>query len=527
MVKITLFKDIPFNNGCVMSNFLSFQDQKNFFDSYPSNKKLVLNDVKISKLDAPVLINLNISQLFNFTYGAIDFNNQRIIYFSINRFEIETANKTWIYFNIDYWETYRYPINNENGLKLGRSRISRCSLDLGNMILKPYSPNAIKYSKLFTFPRPKSFVFTLHHNANNIDYFYLFRSSNSIQSIIARDLSQLPNGITANEKINVNEITGIWILPFDLPLNDYMTLIYSDTGVNYDDRLYQTTLNLFNRTARLYDLTFNSQTNLKNYNKNKSELAITDAFNNIIWVSKNNNFGIGFKVTLNVTSVSCVCSCFLKDVNENDDYSINGSFTIPCESIQMFNDYFKNYYIQERPFLAELRSKQNELQVYSSVLGMGSTIGGATVGGALAGGPYGAIAGAIAGVTGSTIGTIGNYFINEEFNKFSQKIEDAKALVQTDTLSLFGNGITPYISDLTGVSLIEISYDDDSYNAFIEDVNTFGYYYDREYNDLDNLLISNSTFKITCNCEVENVPAIAEQSIKARLNAGVKFIRPT
>lgn len=55
----------------------------------------------------------------------------------------------------------------------------------------------------------------------------------------------------------------------------------------------------------------------------------------------------------------------------------------------------------------------------------------------------------------------------------------------------------------------------------------FGYFYDREINDLDNLLISNSTFKITCNCEVENVPAIAEQSIKARLSAGVKFIRPT
>lgn len=543
MVKITLFKDIPFNNGCVMSNFQSFQDQKDFFDNYPINKKLVLYDVKISKLDAPILINRELTEIFNYTYGAIDFDSQRVIYFSVNRFEIETVTKTWLYFNIDYWETYRYPKNNGNGLKLGRSRISRCSLDLGNRIYKPYSPNNIKYRVLNRINVSRTLFFTYHRNADNSDYLYMIRMNDNenISYLIGLYLGKLnerntPSGGQAT-KINVNNVYGIWLSPLDFG-NAVLSLAFTeitDTGITTPPfKMYYSELHYFNyRLSHSQNIFYAGHTfnvDLANYNKDKVQIGLTDGLGNLIWETKNKKYGNTLRASLNVSMTTCVWLCYWNDENGNVDLSLDSFSTIPCEPIDIFGDNFIDYYTQERPFNQQLREKQLEKQTIDSIANIGtSAIGGAISGAVIGsvGGPIGAGVGAIAGAGLGVASTGINYFTTQEFNKNVQKIEDAKALVGTDPLRLIGRGLYDFACNRTAISIIEISYDDESYNAYLEEVETFGYFYDREINDLDNLLISNSTFKITCNCEVENVPAIAEQSIKARLSAGVKFIRPT
>ena len=139
----------------------------------------------------------------------------------------------------------------------------------------------------------------------------------------------------------------------------------------------------------------------------------------------------------------------------------------------------------------------------------------------------GTIAGSIGGLISNLFGTGVNYGSADKFNKQYQANEDKQALVQTDNLRFEGSAIGDYLRDLCGVSVIKIENDSNSYQAYLNDVATYGYYYNTEFENIDNLLSSNSEFKITCHCEVENVPLIAEQSVKARLSAGVMFIRPT
>lgn len=526
MVTITLYKNIVFNNGCIMSNFPDYATQKSYFDNFQNKQSFT--DVKFSKLTEPILIESDITNLFDYVYGSIDFgSDKRRIYFSISNFEVERENKTWIYYDIDYWETYRYPIDNGNGCKLSRANISRCSLDLGCRIVKPFTPQATKQKVLRMFQtlsekHTKQVIFTYHSNSSNKNWIYIMQTSAEINDLIGFDFSRCSSG--DNNNIDPSNIIGCWVDPFG---GDWWTTkfnqVWTETVNSITRTLYRCEIGDFNAKSQSTITWVVDE--LTNYDPAKEQIGLTDLAGNLVWVSDGFHYDGALRFSLNITMTTARWFMYF----QRDGVFTNGECraTIPCEPMDIFSDTFTSYAIQQRPFTEEQRLIQKNQSAVQGVANAGtSAIGGAVAGSMVAPGA-GTVAGAVGGIVSSLVGTGVNYATTDYFNKQYQQNEDKQALVQTDNLRLEGSAIADYLRDFCGVSIIKIENDSNSYQAYLNDVATFGYYYNTEFENIDNLLSSNSEFKITCHCEIENVPRIASQSIKARLGAGVKFVLPT
>lgn len=201
-------------------------------------------------------------------------------------------------------------------------------------------------------------------------------------------------------------------------------------------------------------------------------------------------------------------------------------FTIPCEPMDLFSDAFVSYYTQQRPFVEQQRAIQRDEALINGLANAGVNAGQGAMMGAISGNPVMAIAGSVIGAVSSVASSAVSYYTSDDFNKRYQRNEDAQAKMQSDGLRLEGCGLSDYALGYTHPSFVKIENDIESWTAYQNDLSAYGYYYNCEYSDIETLLANNATFKITCNCEIENVPGIAERSVKNRFVAGVQFIRP-
>lgn len=530
MVTVELFKGLPFNGSNKMSNFASATAQDNYFKNIPASDKLVMADVKFTKLSEPILLEKTVDELFPYTYGRMKLNDSTLAYnnwyyFSIDRYEVERTNKTWVYYIVDYWETYRYAhtAGSTNKLTIGRARISRCSLDLGCRIKGAYQSAYTKQKRISEivcgpaepmFPTWYNAIATYHDNNDDKNYVLTLASTRRMSDIIAFDWSR------AN--IDPNQIMGLWFSPF--PLTDYGTMIWTDTAstTNYNVAVFKMDFESFayereSTTHHQYDVPVPRQPN------ERSKIGITDALGNLVWISDLDIIG-PMKLCLNVTMTTARWLGYI----QRDGVYTNGEcmFTIPCEPMDLFSDAFVAYYTQQRPFTERQRQIQKDEALVNGIANtFVGTAQGATIG-AMSGNPVGAIGGAVAGFIGNVAGTAIGYYSADDFNKRYQRNEDAQARMQTDNLRFEGCGLSDYAVGYTRPSFVEIQNDAESWQSYLNDLDAYGYFYDCEFTQLETFLASNPVFKLTCDCEIENVPAIAERSVKNRLSAGVQFIRP-
>lgn len=546
MVKIELYKKCVFNNGSKMSNFADYTAQNTYFENYPTADKLVLDDVRFESLSKPVLLESSLSNLFEYVYGRIIFTDQRPVYFSVNRFEIERANKTWLYFDIDWWETYRYPISTGNGLEIARARVSRCSLNLGYRLYGQFhtvSKEIVKVQDLtlkYQSVNDKlNCVFLLYHeNNDNTDYVYIVEFDKTKISASGLDLSALGG-------LNSNNILSAWYSPFNVPKSQLSALTFVTTIIDsldttgiagYKCKLRELSVYLANNTDaypvnpfnREYDFT-NTITDA-NWVNEYQDIGFTDLKGNLVF-SYRYKHGVtlpkkvSFKLNISMESAS-YHGYFGTIVNTAD---VNTMFTIPCEPVTIFGDAFIAYCTQVRPYQEQLRKIQQNEALYTSMANMGSNIIGGGVGGGLAtkGSVAGGVAGALGGAIATEVSAFANYKIADKFNKQYQYNEDLQASAQTDDLRFSGTALDDCMRGLTGVWVVKIRSDQPSIDSYDKDVASFGYFYDTEISDMETLISNNASFKVTADCEIENVPAIAQQSVKSRISAGVVFIRPT
>lgn len=543
MVTVELFEGLPFNGSNKMSNFADATAQETYFSSIPASSKMVLTDVKFTKLGEPILLEKTIDELYPYTYGRMKLNDStnaynNWYYFSIDHYEVERTNKTWVYFIIDYWETYRYShtVDSTNKLQLGRSRISRCSLDLGCRIMGAFTHQYTKQKKISdidagpespVFPTWYNAIATYHDNANDKDYLVTLASTRRMSDLIGFNWSAIPSPGNLSQPFDPGNIMGIWFSPF--PLADVGVMIWNDTGsgTNYNIAVFSQELSLFAFVRENPQLSWQNvwEVDFPDQPSERSKIGITDALGNLVWVSDIGTYGPKIKLCLNVTMTT---ARWLGYIQRDNEYT-NGEcmFSIPCEPMDVFSNAFVSYYTQQRPFVERQRVIQKDEAAMNGVSNIASSMSqGAMVG--MLGGPATALAGAVAGLVGSTVGVGLNYMTADSFNKAYQRNEDAQAKMQTDNLRFEGCGLMDYAVGYTHPSFVEIEKDEESWNSYLNDLNSFGYFYDTEYPNTDNLLAgSTPEFKLTCSCEVENVPAVAERSIKNRLSAGVQFIRPT
>ena len=545
MVTMELFKNLPFNGSNKMSNFANATAQEAYFNAIPDADKLVLDDVKFTNLHSPILIEKSVDELYPYTYGRVKLNPSEEgesytnwYYFSIDRYEVERANKTWVYYIIDYWETYRYShtSGSANKLTIGRAHISRCSLDIGCRIMGAYSTQYTRQKKISDidagpeeplFPTWYNAIATYHDNANNKDYLLTLASNRRLSDLIGFDWKQVPSPANpGGAKIDPGNIMGLWFSPF--PIETVGTIYWSDTNstLNFNVAVYGIELTTFafvreDRTVATehneWEVDFPEQPN------ERSKIGITDAMGNLVWVSDIGEYGPKVKLCLNVTMTTARWLGYI----QRDGVYTDGEcmFTVPCEPMDLFSDAFVSYYTQQRPFTEQQRYLQKQETAINNIGNMGASASqGAMVG--MLGGPATAMAGAIAGLVGSAIGTAVNYYSADTFAKAYQRNEDAQARMQTDNLRFEGCGLSDYALGYTHPSFVKIENDIESWTAYQNDLATFGYYYNCEYSNIETLLANNATFKISCQCEIENVPGVAERSVKNRFSAGVQFIRP-
>lgn len=534
MVTVELFMNLPFNGSTKMSNFANAQAQETYFSSVPSTDKLVLTDVKFTNLSSPILLEKSIDDLYPYTYGRIKLNPSKAnedytnwYYFSIDRYEVERTDKTWVYYVIDYWETYRYShtSGSANKLKLGRARISRCDKDLSCRIREAFSKQFTRQSKISDIdPRPESLpsvwynaVATYHDNSDNKNYVLVLASNRRMSDIVAFDWNR-------TQLIDPNQIMGLWFSPF--PIKAFGSAIWSDTGSTEDYNIllmkedfesfaYGIESGLFNQE---YDVTVPLQPS------ERSKIGITDATGNLVWMSDIDPIGPNVKLRLNITMTT---ARWMGYVQRNNVYTYGECmFTIPCEPMDLFSDAFIQYYTQQRPFIEQQRAIQREEALVNGLANAGVNAGQGAMMGAISGNPVMAIAGSVIGAVSSVASSAVSYYTSDDFNKRYQRNEDAQAKMQTDNLRLEGCGLLDYAKSYTHPSFVLIECDPESWKSYQQDISTYGYFYDCEYNQMETLLSTNPTLKITCQCEIENVPGVAERSVKNRLSAGVEFIRP-
>lgn len=538
MVTVEFFKNLPFNGSNKMSNFADAQAQEDYFSSVPTADKLVLTDVKVSSLYEPILVNKTLDELYPYTYGRIKFNSPSgqpnyagWYYFSIDRYEINTAEKTYVHILFDYWETYRYDHSNgTNRLTIGRSLINRCSLDLGCRMRHAYTPLLTKQVKKGIIDnRPSGTVWfnaiaTYHINSTNTDVLILLVSRRGIQDIVGFDWAHATVIVNQQaQNIDPNQIMGIWYSPFAIdPVGWAFGWSDNNSTTNYNMAIFSIGLSSFNSGKINGEYEFTST--ITESPSERSTIGITDSCGNLVWVSDIDSLGPTIKFSLNVSMTTARWFGYI----ERDGGYTNGEcmFTIPCEPIDIFSDAFIAYYTQQRPFTEQQRYLQKQEAALNNIGNMASaTSQGAMIG--MLGGPVGAVTGAVAGLVGSAVGTAINYYTADSFAKAYQKIEDRQAKMQTDNLRFEGSALMDIALGYTGVWVVAIESDIESWTGYQNDIAAFGYYYNTEYVGIENLLSANPTFKLTCNAEIENVPAIAERSVKSRLQAGVEFIRPT
>lgn len=545
MVTVELFKNLPFNGSNKMSNFVNAQAQETYFSSVPSADKLVLTDVKFVNLSSPILLEKSIDELYPYTYGRIKLNPSQEgesytnwYYFSIDRYEVERTDKTWVYYILDYWETYRYShtSGSANKLTIGRARISRCSLDIGCRIKGAYSSSYTKRKKIGNinagpetpqFPVWYNAIATYHDNGNNKDYVLTLASTRRMSDLIGFDWSVVPSPAGGTATVDPNGIMGFWFSPF--PLNNVGAMLWSDnmSGSGYNIAVFGQELNIFAFTRENRQLVSNHnewEVEFPEQPTERSKIGITDSMGNLVWMSDLSEYGPTVKLCLNVTITTARWMGYI----ERDSVFTDGEcmFTIPCEPMDLFSDAFISYYTQQRPFTEQQRAIQREEALVNGLANAGVNAGQGATMGAISGNPVMAVAGSVIGAVSSVASAAVSYYTSDEFNKRYQRNEDAQARMQSDSLRLEGCGLSDYALGYTHPSFVKIENDIESWTAYQNDLSAYGYFYDCEYSDIETLLSNNAAFKLTCNCEIENVPSVAERSVKNRFVAGVQFIRP-
>lgn len=515
MVTIELFKGMPFNNANRMSKFSDYASQKAYFDGYDSSKKTSFEDVKFSSLYNPVVLESTITGLFEYTYGRIIFSqSERIIYFSVNRFEIVTDSKSLLYYDIDYWETFRYPISNDgNGCELGKGTIYRFSLDKPYRKIRAYNPiykSAVTFRPIVA-PSKFSLVVCWHDNSSGWDMVSVVQSSDKFELI--------SNSWAKYRNFDTSKVFSYWLSPFYINTDNYSPQ-WQDVG--HDLKMFDFEKSTF---ARL-DFSYKLMDLLPDWSE-EYQIGLTDANRNLIWIEDDNLRCKNIIIHLGVSMSGCSWYGFAFDGENPDYHNPANQFTIPCEPLDIFSDAFISYYSQERPFLEESRRIQRDQAFINGMTNMGTSVVGGAIAGSMVAPGAGTVAGAIGGAISSVVGSTVGYETNKIFNKEIQRNEDRQAKMASDELRFNGTSISEIINLRTIASVVKIYPDSNTYQEYLNDVNTFGYFCDTEVDNVDNEIGDNVNVKITCNVNVENVPNIASVSIYNRLMNGVTFIRPS
>ena len=523
MVTIQLYMGwILFDNNKYMSNFANKTAQNNYFSSHAD--LTLTDDCKFTKYEEPILLYKSFDELFNYKYGRIriDDNGDNWVYFSIQKFVIETANKTWMNIDIDPWETFRY---RTYSLSLGRGRIIRSSLNKSEKIMTALQPKFKNTKQLYDL-RSGSYLYNnyclvilIHNSQTNKDWIAVVKvtSLETLWNFLSPHcIHYVANALNVTD----DDVIGAWLSPFMIDTNNYVAggITYSWDDHSLGDLIvkaeyYDTFLENISKGYQTQTKTLNT---LWTSPDDEMTIGITDLRDNLVWVSDNeSSYNTVITLSFAISYGSCGWNGYIKK-DDNIQYS-EGLFTIPCEILDYFSDAFISYNVQQRPFIERQRAIQREQALVNSIGNIGQT----AVMGGIGGNPMGALAGGIIAGIGAGV----DYFATDYYNKEYQENEDRQAKAQTDTLKVNGMAILDIIQGRTYCKIVSIESDAQTLAEYRADITAYGYFYNVE-DYIENWVSTDAKLTVNTN-EIESIPSAYVGNIQNRLAKGVIFIRPT
>lgn len=397
----------------------------------------------------PIILNTDYDTIKNSRIGRITIKGmnthlvngvlvEQPIYFLINSINSIRNNKTEITIEPDAWLNYRgqISIGYDNTLFKASKLIDTL----------PYYDFNGKYKYFHNMtPLENDFsrhvILLYHSSVSDTDYVMLI---DAIAEPTFYLFLQKLWRVLKRWDIDTNEVISISISPFNISstlesgLTDITTNLDREDGV----LVYSETLEIFNNVC-INNPTY-KQVNIVCNPYEKT--VITDMNTSIVWQAVHMNNGTKYlKYILNVSCNMVYWDCVIQDTNANNyiEKSPNNRFSIICNSISFFADYYQQYMNTEKSFNYQKRQAQLDKQLLD---GIGDTIASTLWHGTSSGAPAKGATGiasvvpatsaiAMAGAAvGGVVQTGIEWYSTDNYYKRLNDIENRQAKVQYDKL---------------------------------------------------------------------------------------------
>ena len=446
---IVLYKGCPVNGGSVASNKSNLANQLSYFNTFPSHTFNV-NSVRFGD---PIRLGKSIKELAGYNFGYINYGDNFYYFINVLDFNFITESQTEIIYKLDAYET----VTNQCNLGFAHSYITNYG---------PYPRGDIHLPK-----DPYYWIDTESFSSTRAGCFIGMISVESSSGVSVPNAILIPciNLFTFRDVLNGSWLNQLNLDPLPLASDVYFFAycpfeVISTSGwypCSKESSPYQ-----IYRSPEYKDQDLVNPFDSISTTSITEVSAIRDMRKNIVWRCPYGHTYTVRVTTLVITATSAKCEIHLR---EGDDYQIA---TIPCESVDIYTDSWKEYYYRLRDSDKALRDIGYQQQL---VNGITSSLSGG-VNGAIAGnlGGSGAMAGAVAGIGLGIAGSVANYGLSKYFDPKLQAQYDRQAIRQSDALNLIGD-LTSIMFSINWAGKTSLVPDSASLEAFNTYIENYGY----------------------------------------------------
>lgn len=483
MMLVHFMKDCPLNGTTLATDSDNLEDQRTYMARYDSFEV----EVNTVRLGEPLRIARSLSEMVDYSYGWITYDDSGYrYYFYVVDLAMITETQTEVRYNIDTYET----LVHQTGISFTDVHL----LNAPKSALKG-AVNAIDdytWMKHVIVPEPATWDITLQRDGGPAKGYFrqgyllatgygdevydpvtevrgahtwtILFSVNSMQQIQDALNGQWFSKIRA--KIKVGD--GYAYNPFLLSQSDIYYACFIPTAIhsevaNWENegwvRLYSDAegkntsgwYSLDTRSAYIDSMLLNSPPSVEaglmlDYISSTPTVrqSITDARGNIIWECPVGGYYTvkDGSVEWTATSANIVLHLvsevkglkwdsgtqqFTEITTDSDSVTV----IIPCETIDLYQSSWLEYFYRQRESDRALRQIQMTQQLASAGLGAASSAG--------MGGAYSGRGGAQSAFGGEAVSALGGWLVQSISDPFTQKVMDRQAMKQADPLLLAGS----------------------------------------------------------------------------------------
>ena len=527
-MNVTLVKQTRTDGLHRLGNFASLTAQRNYFDGLTDKKSF--NGIKTVPLGGPLRVHASIPDLMEYNYGWIDYGDGKRYYFSVADLSFVSETMTEIMYAIDALETARYQYD----VSIERANVYRYdgSLSLKRVIpTVGYGKGGKRVENNTTKDETRLCVFFIYRDSESNDVIHgVYQCALSMQR-----LKEVVNGQWLSKCIDNPVDSNLWnacVMLGRVDLHSFSTNGWMATQKGGDDwAYYRAQIDMDGSHGLVPEM------ELTTFVKGPIQSTDTDTY--MIKDLKGSPLFecepfVPYYLSGTYDCPIAVVHYTVASIWITVDMAWEGSassgtgattLTIPCYNIDYFSDSWNEYYYRMRQSDIDTRNMQMNSNLINGLFNTGQGAVGGAVSGAMAGSvipgigtAIGAGIGAVLGAGSSLVSSLGSYAMSAYQSPKEQNIIDTQYKRANDNLQLSGSSDISDWFDFGLTGVWKLTMDSESKNAYLNDVDSFGYY----VNDVVTNLDISDCDKITADVEVVgNIPNSWKEQIAYRFANGL------